>query len=216
MRRQDVQDATGKSEYNPGYGQMRAWGTGAPAASTKGYAPGCLYQNLTGTSGICFYVNVGTFLSSRWVNLDRYADTTGRIITPTAGFTVTSSLYDRRTVVMSLLAGFTVTLSPATGSGTLLRFMIGIVNTSGSYIINAVGADVFNGSLPLSTPASTWATANIGETFASTAGVTITLNGTATGGATIGDYVELEDIALHTWAVRGWLTTTTTPTTPFS
>lgn len=69
MRRQDVQDATGRSEYNPGYGQMRAWGAGAPTNAQKGFAPGCIYQNLTGSAGSVLYVNTGTFTSSTWLNI---------------------------------------------------------------------------------------------------------------------------------------------------
>ena len=45
---------------------------------------------------------------------------------------------------------------------------------------------------------------------------TITLDGTTTGGAAIGDYIELMDIAANQYVVRGNLTATGTEATPFS
>jgi hypothetical protein len=45
---------------------------------------------------------------------------------------------------------------------------------------------------------------------------TITLNGTTKGGAGIGDYVELIDIAANQWAVRVFSKATGTEATPFS
>ena len=68
-RRHDVQDATGNIERISGAGIVQQWGRGAPTGGTAGFAPGCLYHNITGTTGSALYVNVGTATSSNWVNL---------------------------------------------------------------------------------------------------------------------------------------------------
>lgn len=65
-RRHDVQDATGRIEYISGRGTIQAWGVGAPSNGKTGFAPGCIYHNVTGTTGSALYVNVGTFTSSSW------------------------------------------------------------------------------------------------------------------------------------------------------
>lgn len=69
MERRDIQDATGRLLYNPGYGQMHAWGKVNPVNGDKGFAPGCLYQNVAGSAGTVLWVNTGTFSSATWVNL---------------------------------------------------------------------------------------------------------------------------------------------------
>jgi hypothetical protein len=212
MRRQDVQDATGRSEYNPGYGQMRAWGSGVPTNGQQGFAPGCLYQNLTGTIGTAFYINVGTFASSRWLNAD---NPDGGLVNLAATTTLTALLHAGRTLLLNLAGGFTSTLPAATGTGLIYRFIVQTVSTTG-YVISAAGSDKIKGTLQVVQPGSTYATANIAESFLSTANANVTLNGTATGGANIGDWVQLQDIAAGLWVATGLLTASTTPTTPFS
>ncbi len=212
MRRQDVQDATGRSEYNPGYGQMRAWGNSAPTNGQQGFAPACLYQNLAGVIGTCFWINIGTFASSQWINADNPDGGLVSLITTT---TITAKLHAGRTLLLNLAAGFTSTLPAATGTGLFYRFVVQAISTTG-YVISAVGSDKIKGTLQVVQPGSTYATANIGESFLSTTNVTVTLNGTATGGANIGDWVQLQDIAAALWVVTGLLTASTTPTTPFS
>lgn len=69
-RRHDIQDATGRIEYLPGRGTIQAWGSSAPTASAKGFAPGCLWHNLAGAAGSTLYVNTGTFASAVWTNID--------------------------------------------------------------------------------------------------------------------------------------------------
>lgn len=57
----------GAIHYVPGYGHMYAWGTSAPTNSVTGYAPGCVYHNLAGTSlDNTLYINTGTGSSSVW------------------------------------------------------------------------------------------------------------------------------------------------------
>lgn len=80
VSRDDIQDATGKRSFLPGYGHLRAWpghansgdytaGTGVPSNGKTGYAVGCLWQNTLGSVGSALYANVGTNTSTTWVNI---------------------------------------------------------------------------------------------------------------------------------------------------
>lgn len=88
-RAQQIQDASGRILYHPGRGTYQAWGTGVGASNTNGtpingttgFAPGCIWHNPQGIGGTSLYVNVGTFTSSQWVNLD------GPSILPVAKYT---------------------------------------------------------------------------------------------------------------------------------
>ncbi len=202
---------------------------GVPTASVPGYAPGAFAFDITNAD---WYRNTGTLTSATWLKqssgvdlsgllataaeINRTSQVASRMVTAIATLAVTRTAHENRTILLSLLAGFTSTLPAATGSGAIYRFTVGIVNTSGSYIITTDGTAVFNGSLMLTVPGSTYATAAKGETFAATTQKTITLNGTATGGATIGDSFWVQDIQTNVWSVAGSVTGTTTPTTMFS
>src|SRR5262245_6720858 len=53
-------DATGELIEQPGYGLVTAAGTTVPTDGTPGYAHGCIFRKLDGTSGDdAIYVNVG-------------------------------------------------------------------------------------------------------------------------------------------------------------
>jgi hypothetical protein len=86
-----------------------------------------------------------------------------------------------------------------------------VVNTSG-YTIQVTGDDTMDGHiLSLQDSADTvvgWETAATSDT--------ITLNGTTTGGVSIGDWIELVDIAADQWTVTGITTSSGTEATPFS
>jgi hypothetical protein len=95
MRRQDVQDATGRSEYNAGYGQMRAWGSAAPTNNQQGFAPGCIYQQLAGSYPF-LWLNVGTFAASKWASVSdlAYANTAASTaVTATASETLFDTFF---------------------------------------------------------------------------------------------------------------------------
>lgn len=68
-RRTDLQSARPERETLPGYGNTRIVTNGAPTDSQAGYTPGCTWQNVGGTAGSVFYVNVGTKTSSNWLNI---------------------------------------------------------------------------------------------------------------------------------------------------
>lgn len=147
-------------------------------------------------------------------NLDQDARSgQSRIATLTASTTITQEQHDGKTLLMGASgAALTFTLPAATGRGTKLKFMVSVVNTSNYIIAVANATDTMDGSIiSLQDSADTvvgWETASTSDT--------ITLNGTTTGGVSIGDWVELQDIAAGQWAVTGVTTSSGTEATPFS
>lgn len=146
---------------------------------------------------------------------------TSRVITATGTLSVTALLHANRTIALSAVGGFVCTLPAATGTGNAYTFVVQTINTGTStYEVSAAGSDKILGTLQIVQTGSTYATANIGESFLSTTNVNVTIgNATGsfpTGGKNIGDWFEVMDIASAVWAVTGFLTAGTTPTTPFS
>lgn len=128
--------------------------------------------------------------------------------------TLTAELHEGRTIVMKGAGGArTFTLPPATGSGGRYRFVVGEVNTSNYVIKVADGTDTIDGTLLNSDSDSSGAT--VGFT-PSAAHDTITLNGSTLGGASIGDWLLLEDVDADQWALSGVVTATGIPASPFS
>lgn len=158
-----------------------------------------------------------TALTATTKEINRACDVSARIVTwATTSLSVTEALHDGKTIMMSCatspLAASTATLPAATGSGTRIRFRVGVVNTANYLIKVASASDIMQGSITsLQDSADTvvgWETASDSDT--------ITLNGTTTGGVSIGDMIELEDIASGVWAVSGRTTSSGTEATPFS
>ena len=219
-RRQDVQDAGGIF-LNTQRGALIAGpmapgtytvGTGVPINGTAGYAPSCIWNNLLGSPGTLLYMNTGTVLSSVWVNVDFALEQT---LTPLANLTAAATLSPSanagRTTTLNASGGFTVTLPSATGSGNIYKLMVGTVSTTG-YIVSTNGTDVYKGWVEISTVANPAAL----STFSTTTLKNITLNGTTTGGVSIGDVLEIQDIAANVWAVNGFVTGSGTIASPFS
>lgn len=128
---------------------------------------------------------------------------------------VTQAEHEGRVIVMSETGGdaaATYTLPAATGTGGRYTFVVGVVNTSNYVIQVADATDTMDGSIiSMNDSADTvsgWETASTSDT--------ITLNGTTTGGVSIGDKIELIDIASNQWAVSGQTTSSGTEATPFS
>lgn len=137
----------------------------------------------------------------------------GRIATLTASTTITQESHDGKTLLMGASgAALTFTLPAAVGTGAKFKFMVSVVNTSNYLIKVANATDTMDGKMiSLQDAADTlvgWETAATDDT--------ITLNGTTTGGVSIGDFVALEDIATGQWAVNGVTTSSGTEATPFS
>lgn len=110
-------------------------------------------------------------------------------------------------------AARTFTLPAATGSGASYHFIVGEVNTSNYVIKVADGTDTIDGLL-LNVDTDTSGALRGFSPGASDD--TITLNGTTFGGASIGDYLILRDIAANQWALEGMVSATSAPATGFS
>jgi hypothetical protein len=159
-------------------------------------------------------LNILDGVTATTAELNRVADVSGRVVTAITTLAVTELAHDGKTIVLALLAGFTSTLPAATGSGARFRFVVGIVNTTNSYIIKVTGNDVMYGNIIGN---STGDTPDLAQPWPTAADSdTVTLDGTTTGGAAIGDWIEFEDIAADKWAVRGVVTQSGTEATPFS
>ncbi len=108
----------------------------------------------------------------------------------------------------------TLTLPAATGSGLEYKFIVSVVNTS-SYVIQVADAtDTIDGSVNILD-----ADANAQAAFVTVAASdTVTLNGTTSGGASIGDTLTLTDIAANQYAIEGQLVCAagSNPATPFT
>jgi hypothetical protein len=140
----------------------------------------------------------------------------------TANTTVDRDTHANGPVIgLNALAGLTVTLPAATGSGDSYYFRVAVLATSNSYIIKVASAtDFFTGEiLGARTDSGNavlgFAAANSGTV--STNSDTITLNRTTTGSVNVGEWIEVVDVASATWQVRGMLTATGAAfATPFS
>lgn len=133
-------------------------------------------------------------------------------VTLAATVSLSKGVHDGKTLLLSVLAGHTITLPPSAGSGCKLRFLETVAPTSNSNIIKVANStDVLIGSLgiSLSTGVGTiWPTGATSDT--------ITENRTTSGGATNGGWIELEDVALGFWSVKGVLNGSGVLVTPFS
>lgn len=109
----------------------------------------------------------------------------------------------------------TYTMPAPTGSGDVYRFVVSVVNTSGYIIKAAAGTQLFKGTI-VSASTTDSATDAANTWTAGSTDDTITLDGTTTGGVTIGDWVELEDCSSILWLVKGFVTQSGTEATPFS
>lgn len=156
----------------------------------------------------------GVAVTATAAELNAVADVSGRLIDLDAtSLTITAATHGERIVTLSHTAAeSTVTLPAATGTGNIYRFVVAAVNTNNHKIQVANATDVFEGrALMLQDSANTVVGFESGASDD-----TITLNGTTTGGAAIGDYVEFIDYASGKFAVRAELTGTGTEVTPFS
>ena len=112
-------------------------------------------------------------------------------------------------VSMNKADGWTVTLPAATGSGAFFRVRTGTSITSSAGVIAALGTDVIEGVVAVTTDTT-------GVTVPTSAtSDKISQNGGTTGGIA-GSYVELTDVASGKWLVGGFLISTGNEASPFS
>jgi len=146
--------------------------------------------------------------------LIRVADVSTRIVTLVETGAIVLATHEGKTLLMGEVGGnaeAVFTLPAATGSGAIYTFVVSVVNTS-NYKIQVVSDDIMQGSIMIkdadSGGAQAWPTAADSDT--------ITLNGTTTGGVSIGDQIVLKDILADTWAVSGQVTASGVEATMFS
>ena len=156
-------------------------------------------------------------LTATAAELNRAADVSGRLVTLTGDTTITEATHEGKVLLLGEVGGdaaLAATLPAATGSGGVYRFIVSVVNTPGYTIEVADATDIMAGNIIAN---STGDTPDLAQPWPTAADSdTIILNGTTTGGVSIGDWVELVDIAANTWAVRGVTTASGTEATPFS
>ena len=137
------------------------------------------------------------------------------IVTLTATGSITAATHAGKTLLMGEVGGnaaATFTLPAATGSGAEYRFIVSVVNTSNYKIQVANADDTIDGSIILHQDGG-----NSVISFNTVAASdTITLDGTTTGGVSIGDELTLVDMATNQYSVKGVLTASGTEATPFS
>lgn len=141
-----------------------------------------------------------------------------RYIGAGAAITLTSA-NDKQTVRLDTAAGSVVTLPAASGSGVKYKFYVSVLATSASHKIQVANAsDFMIGSIHgiSDDPATVkgWIAANSGTV--ATNSDTITLNRSTSGSVSLGEIIEVEDVAANTWLVTGAITQTGSEITPFS
>lgn len=134
----------------------------------------------------------------------------------TATATLSQASHDGVFVTINRAAGATITLPAATGSGACFKILIGTTLTSGSFVLQVANAsDFFRGAAyTVGAAAASFLTANTGT--GSTESDTLTFNRTTTGLGTIGDYIEVVDMATNVWSIEAEYASSGTAATPFS
>lgn len=115
------------------------------------------------------------------------------------------------TYILNRLAGSTITL-PTPVVGTTYTFIVGTINTSGSYkVITSAGTVFVSGSMIVNKAGTVTAYVADGSTD-----VSVNFNGTTTGGAGIGDQFTLTCVSATEWACLGTTQASGTLATPFA
>jgi hypothetical protein len=136
-----------------------------------------------------------------------------KVLTTGTTLTLTQKDHAGKVICFNNLAGTTVTLPAATGSGDVYSFTTTTLATSNSNIVKVANAsDVIAGALTVVDNAD-GTTTTFGTVAASD---TITLNRTTTGGVRKGEFFVLVDVAANAWSVRGMVVATGVEATPFS
>ena len=167
-------------------------------------------------SGLLTYTTISdgtTTLASTTLELNRSSDLSARLVAGGSTETVALATHADRITLLDTLAGTTVTLPAATGSGARYYFVVSVVATSNSHIIQVVGTDIMAGMVWLAdsdTSGTTTAFVTASDSD------TITLNRTTTGSVTRGEWIELTDAVSGVWLVKGFLTNSGSGATPFS
>ena len=119
-----------------------------------------------------------------------------------------------KVIQLEALAGTTITLPAAEGTGLEFECVVTRLATSNSHIVKVGNTtDVMRGYLMSVDTDSSDAAAPFATTSTSD---TITLNRSTTGSVYIGETIRLKDVASGVWRVEGWYAATGAVATPFS
>lgn len=166
------------------------------------------------TSVIRVHKKDGSVATVTSAELANQLSSSSRIVTHVAAFSATKESHGNGKInLLSLLAGFDVTLPEATGSGDSYTFQVGIVNTTNDYGILALTTDTLSGSAFI---LDSDTGDNVVGFLADGTDDKIEINGTTKGGLTIGDTITFYDYADTTWTVMAHLTGSGTVATPFA
>lgn len=118
------------------------------------------------------------------------------------------------TYLLNAVAGSTLTLPAATGTGNQYRVLVTATTTSNAHkILAASSSDFINGI-------SYGFTGSTAKVFASAAAtnhsIQMPFTGSQPSGGFIGDWFEVTDSATNLWTISGFYQAGTTPTTPYS
>lgn len=130
--------------------------------------------------------------------------------------TLSAALHDHKMLIVNAVGGATLTLPPATGSGAMFYIYIGQTLTGGTFVVRVANSSDFmrGAAYTVGAAAGSFLTANTGTV--ATESDTITFNRGTTGLGTIGDYIEVNDMAPNVWAVEAEYASSGTAATPFS
>ena len=143
----------------------------------------------------------GTSVTATAAEINRAADTSGRLIAAGGTLAVTEALHDGKIIALDTAAGSVCTLPAATGSGSVFRFLVTVTATSNSHIIKVTGNDTMTGFVHNNDLDGT----AVAFYKATSTDDTITLNRTTTGGV-IGDEIECIDMLADLYFVKGAIT----------
>jgi hypothetical protein len=158
----------------------------------------------------------GTAQANTVVVLDANKSFTGMVTNPnvidaTAATLTLTAQNNNATVLLDRAAGVTVTL-PSPVPGQRFRFIVATVTTSNAHkIITSAGTIFISGGLYFDKALTI--TRYDGNTSTL---VSINLNGTTTGGLTIGDVFDLTCVSATVWTAEGTVTASGTLATPFA
>lgn len=157
----------------------------------------------------------GTAVTATAAEINRVADTSGRIVNATAStLTVTEALHDGKTIVLDRAAGIAVTL-PAAAAGLKFRFVVKTTFTGAASIKSVAGADVMVGHALMGNDTDN--TTVLFQSLAASTNDTIDLFGTANStGGIAGQVVTIEGLAANLWYVEIIGDAAGTEATPFA
>lgn len=155
----------------------------------------------------------GTQVTATATEINRVADTSGRLVAAGGTLTMTAAAHDGKIICLDTAAGSVVTLPTSSGGGAVYRFLVTVTATSNSHVIKVGNATdemrgyVVQDSDTATAPNIWWAADNDD---------TITLNRTTTGLAAQGEYFTIIDATSGHFFVRGYSQASGAEATPFS